>query len=76
MRSTKNDDLRNAGLGPADLMLQAYRQLRPGRPAWQRVTEAIAGPAIRLHRLRNTSTRLWRGAICDLDCSSERHERL
>ena len=74
MKSTIDDHGRLTPLGPGDLTLRAYRRLRPGRATWQRITAAFVGPAVRLHRLRNTATRLWRDAICDLDCGGERGE--
>jgi hypothetical protein len=52
---------------PAELTLSGYALLRLSPTRWRSLWRRIAGPAFRLHELRNVRTRMWREALCDLD---------
>ena len=52
---------------PAEVTLSAYGLLRLSPTRWRSVLRRLAGPAIRLHGLRNVRTRMWREALCDFD---------
>ncbi len=38
------------------------------KPSWREALEALAGPAIRLHRYRNLRSAMFYDAIHDEDC--------
>ena len=52
----------------AGIVLSGYRALRLGTSGWNRVLGELVLPAVRLHRFRNTRTRVWREALCVTDC--------
>ena len=52
----------------ADLALSGYALLRLSPRSWRAIARRLTGPVSRLHKLRNTRTRIWRQAIGRLDC--------
>lgn len=66
---TSDQDIGEKMTDSAEIMLDAYAMLRLQPRHWRRLLSSIAGPAFRLHEFRNSSTRIWREALCELECA-------
>ena len=66
---TRNRELGEGTTGSAGIILAGYEMLRLRRLHWRRLIDFAVGPAFRLHEFRNSSTRIWRQALCELDCT-------
>lgn len=70
MNTDHNHLNREPGKDGARIVLSAYESLRFGGRPLIRALQYLFLPAVRLHRVRNTRTRMWREAICVNDCSA------
>jgi hypothetical protein len=68
MHRIPGEDTRARRAAGAGVALAGYRQLRLGTVDWKRLAVALAGPALRRHRIRSASGRIWLDAICRFDC--------
>lgn len=64
----RNREIGEEVTGSAEIMLAGYEMLRLRGRHWRRLVDYLAGPAFRLHGYRSASTRIWREALCELDC--------
>lgn len=67
MHTDQNSIKPRAVQDEARIVLSGYEFLRFGGGRWGQVLAKLVRPAFRLHRYRNTSTRMWREAICAND---------
>lgn len=54
--------------GFADVALSGYALLRLSPRRLAAIARHLSAPVLRLHKLRNTRTQMWRDALCRRDC--------
>jgi hypothetical protein len=69
----KDDDIRVESTGRSrshvNLVNSGYELLRLDRRRWRETIAFLLSPAARLHNLKDVRTRMWREAICEVDCN-------
>ena len=56
----------------AELTLAGFRLLRPHQSQVRDLVAALVAPAFRLHRLKDTRTRLWHEALRNVACGARK----
>lgn len=66
----QSDEISEAAIRPGELTIAGYQLLRLHPGHWRPLIQQLVGPAIRLHDLKSARTRMWRDALCELECGN------